>query len=74
MEYNFFLDFKNPPNNGCDERSRVIQSGIRYPEVNYDENEDRNDVTESEFEEYSDDVMKKMKTNHILQILLVDTS
>ncbi len=55
MGYNFFLNFKNPPNNGCDERSRVIWSGIRYPDdtfellVNNEENEDKIGVVQSAF-------------------------
>ncbi len=30
----------------------------------YEDNEDRNDVAKSDFAEYSDDVIKKMKADH----------
>ena len=80
MEYNLSLNFWNPSSNSWDERGRVIWSEIRYPDdtwkllVNYNGNEDRNDVLQSDFKEDSDDVMKKMKTNHILKVFLLDTS
>eukprot|EP00794_Sanderia_malayensis_P014386 gene14386-biopygen11490 len=57
------LDLEDPSSNGWDERSRVVWSGICYPDdvcellVNYEENEDRSDVVHSDFEEDSDDVM-----------------
>ncbi len=35
--------------------------------------EDRSDVVQSDFEEDSDDVTKKMKTNHVFKSLPVDT-
>ncbi len=35
---------------------------------------ERNDVLQSDFKEDSDDVMEKMKTNHVLKSLTVDTS
>ncbi len=33
--------------------------------VIHEENQNRNDAVQSDFEEDSDDVMKKMKTNHV---------
>eukprot|EP00794_Sanderia_malayensis_P008687 gene8687-biopygen6960 len=59
------LDLEDPSSNGWDERSRVVWSGICYPDdvcellVNYEENEDRSDVVHSDFEEDSDDVMEE---------------
>ncbi len=58
----------------------MICSGILYPDdirklhVIYEANEDRNDMVQSDIEEDSGDVTKKMKTNHVSKGLLVDTS
>ncbi len=60
----------------------MIWSGICYPDdickllvlLIVKRNEDRNDVVQSDFEEDSDDVMKKMNTNHVFKSLSVDTS
>ncbi len=52
-------------------REAEFWSRICYPDYickslfNYEENEDRNDVMQSDFEEDSGDVMKRMKTNHV---------
>ncbi len=48
----------------------MLWSGICYSDyickllVDYEENEDKSGVVQSNFEEDSDDVMKKMKSNH----------
>ncbi len=58
----------------------MIWSEIRYSDdiceilLNYGENGNRNYVAQSEFKEDSDDVMKKMKTNHVLEFFILDTS
>ena len=51
-----------------------MKNVIRELLVNYEENENRKNVVQSDFKEDSDDVMKKMKTNHVLKSLSVDTS
>ncbi len=56
----------------------MILRGVRYRDdickllVGYEETENRNDVVQSDFEVDSCDVMNKMKTNHVLNSLLVD--
>ena len=58
MELNVFLDFWHPSSNGWDEIGGVIWSGIRYPDdtfellANYEENEDKIGVVQSDFEKH----------------------
>ena len=57
----------------------MLWSGICYSDdtcellVNYEENEDKSGVVQSDFEEDSDDVMKEMKTYYVFKSSLVDT-